>query len=101
MINQKNVELGKKRSCIRELFEYAKKRKAEIGEQNVYDFSIGNPSVPAPVEVQNALKEIISTCDPVILHGYTSAQGDFGVRDTLAKYINERFSTKLTARRLR
>ena len=97
MINQKNVELGKKRSSIRELFEYAKKRKAEIGEQNVYDFSIGNPSVPAPEEVENALKEIISTCDPVILHGYTSAQGDFGVRDTLAKYINERFSTKLTA----
>lgn len=97
MINRKNVSLGKKRSIIRELFEYGKKRKAEIGEENVFDFSIGNPSVPAPKEVENALKEIITTCDPVVLHGYTSAQGDFGVRDTLAKYINERFATNLTA----
>ena len=60
MINQKNVELGRKRSSIRELFEYGKKRKAEIGEDKVFDFSIGNPSVPAPAEVQNALKEIIT-----------------------------------------
>ena len=76
MINQKNVELGRKRSSIRELFEYGKKRKAEIGEDKVFDFSIGNPSVPAPAEVQNALKEIITQTDPVFLHSYTSAQGD-------------------------
>jgi len=97
MINQTNVALGKKRSTIRELFEYGKKRKAEIGEENVYDFSIGNPSVPAPKEVQKALEEIITTYDPVVLHGYTSAQGDYGVRETIARYINERFATKLTA----
>ena len=48
MINEKMRELGAKRSVIRELFEYGKKRKAKIGEQNVYDFSLGNPSVPAP-----------------------------------------------------
>ena len=97
MINQKNVELGRKRSSIRELFEYGKKRKAEIGEDKVFDFSIGNPSVPAPAEVQNALKEIITQTDPVFLHGYTSAQGDFSVRKTLADYINLRFKTSLTA----
>lgn len=97
MLNQKNVQLGKVRSTIRELFEYGKKRKAEIGDENVYDFSLGNPSVPAPAEVTSALKEIIETTDPVALHGYTSAQGDFSVRKTLADYINSRFGTELNA----
>lgn len=97
MINQKNIQLGKNRSTIRELFEYGKKRKAEIGADNVFDFSIGNPSVPAPDSVREALSEIINTYDPVFLHGYTSAQGDYSVRDTLANYTNERFSTNLNA----
>lgn len=96
MINRKNVELGRVRSSIRELFEYGKKRKAEIGEENVFDFSLGNPSVPAPPEVAETLKELISK-DPVVLHGYTSAQGDYGVRKTLADYTNARFSTSLDA----
>lgn len=97
MINRKNVQLGTVRSCIRELFEYGKKRKAEIGEENVFDFSIGNPSVPAPTEVNAAIKEIVDTCDPVILHGYTSAQGDYETRKTLADYTNARFGTQLNA----
>lgn len=97
MVNLKNERLGKVRSSIRELFEYGKKRKAEIGEDNVFDFSLGNPSVPAPPEVNAALTEIINTCAPVLLHGYTSAQGDYSVRKTLADYINNRFSTSLTA----
>lgn len=97
MLNAKNVQLGKVRSSIRELFEYGKKRKAEIGAENVYDFSIGNPSVPAPPEVQAALADIIANTDPVLLHGYTSAQGDYAVRKTLADYINGKFSTQLTA----
>ncbi|MBD5631684.1 MAG: pyridoxal phosphate-dependent aminotransferase [Clostridia bacterium] len=97
MINEKNVQLGKVRSSIRELFEYGKKRKAEIGAENVFDFSLGNPSVPAPPEVNAALKEIIDTCDPVVLHGYTSAQGDYGVRKTVADHINARFKTSLDA----
>ena len=97
MLNEKNVRLGKVRSSIRELFEYGKKRKAEIGEENVFDYSLGNPSVPAPPEVAEALKEIISTVDPVLLHGYTSAQGDFKVRKTIADFINARFSTELSA----
>lgn len=97
MLNETNVGLGKVRSTIRELFEYGKKRKAEIGEDNVYDFSIGNPSVPAPEEVKKALINLIENTDPVTLHGYTSAQGDFGVRKTIADYINSRFNTSLTA----
>ncbi len=97
MLNSKNVELGKKRSCIRELFEYGKRRKAEIGEDKVFDFSIGNPSVPAPKQVKDELEDLIENTDPVSLHGYTSAQGDFSVRNTLADYTNSRFGTSLTA----
>ncbi len=97
MLNEKNVQLGKVRSSIRELFEYGKKRKAEIGEDNVFDFSIGNPSVPAPEKVKDALIEILNTYDPVLLHGYTSAQGDYSVRKTLADYINSRFGTGINA----
>ncbi len=97
MLNERNVRLGQVRSAIRELFEYGKKRKAEIGEENVYDFSLGNPSVPAPEEVKRALIDIIENSDPVALHGYTSAQGDYGVRDSIAKGLNARYSLSLDA----
>lgn len=89
MINEKMRALGAKRSVIRELFEYGKKRKAEIGEENVYDFSLGNPSVPAPKEVNEALIKMLSEGDSVALHGYTSAQGDAAVRAAIADYINK------------
>lgn len=88
MINEKMKELGSHRSVIRELFEYGKKRKAEIGEENVFDFSLGNPSVPAPDKVNEELVRLIKECEPTVLHGYTSAQGDKGVRDAIAEYIN-------------
>ena len=82
---------------IRELFEYGKKRKAEIGEENVFDFSLGNPSVPAPDEVRGELVKLITQTDPVALHGYTSAQGDFSVRKAVADDLNARFKTELNA----
>ncbi|MDE7306802.1 MAG: aminotransferase class I/II-fold pyridoxal phosphate-dependent enzyme, partial [Clostridia bacterium] len=97
MLNEKNVNLGKVRSSIRELFEYGKKLKAEIGEENVFDFSLGNPSVSAPKEVRDALCDLIQNSDPVKLHGYTSAQGDYTVRKTVADYLNSKFSTSLDA----
>ncbi len=97
MINQTNVNYGTTRSAIRELFEYGKKRKAEIGEENVYDFSLGNPSVPAPKEVKAELLNLITQTDPVTLHGYTSAQGDFSVRKAIADDLNARFKTHLNA----
>lgn len=97
MINQTNVNYGKTRSVIRELFEYGKKRKAEIGEENVFDFSLGNPSVPAPDEVRGELVKLITQTDPVALHGYTSAQGDFSVRKAIADDLNARFKTELNA----
>lgn len=95
MLNQTNVNYGKFRSQIRELFEYGKKRKAEIGEENVYDFSLGNPSVPAPDAVKKTLIKLIEESDPVYLHGYTSAQGDYSVRKAVADDLNARFSTGL------
>ncbi|MDE7087672.1 MAG: pyridoxal phosphate-dependent aminotransferase, partial [Clostridia bacterium] len=94
--NQTNVNYGKTRSVIRELFEYGKKRKAEIGEENVFDFSLGNPSVPAPEEVKTALLDLIQNGDPVKLHGYTSAQGDYGVRKAISDDLNTRYGTTLT-----
>lgn len=91
MLNEKMVSLGSRRSVIREIFEYGKKRKAEIGEENVFDFSLGNPSVPAPADVTAALERIIKETDPVRLHGYTSAQGDMAVRAKIAGSIEKRF----------
>jgi len=91
MLNEKMVGLGYRRSVIREIFEYGKKRKAEIGEENVFDFSLGNPSVPTPAAVTAALERIIKETDPVRLHGYTSAQGDTAVRAKIAESIEKRF----------
>lgn len=96
MFNSQNVRLGKVRSVIRELFEYGKKRKAEIGEENVFDFSLGNPSVPPPAEVNAELVNLINTTDPVLLHGYTSAQGDFTVRKAIADDLKARFDAPVT-----
>lgn len=94
MINNEMMGLGKKSSVIREIFEYAKRRKAEIGADNVFDFSIGNPSIPAPDVVNETLKKLIDNKDAVALHGYTSAQGDMGVRTTIANSIKERFGVE-------
>ena len=89
--NEKMFGLGSKRSIIREIFEYSKTRAKEIGAENVYDFSLGNPSVPAPAEVNETINELLKTESSVLLHGYTSAQGDLGVRTAIANNINERF----------
>lgn len=91
MISEKNYGLGSARSAIRELFEYGKKQAAEIGAENVYDFSLGNPSVPSPKAVTDAFAEIIAECDPVAIHGYTSAQGSIEVRTAIANNIKRRF----------
>ena len=96
MINNKMRELGAKRSVIRELFEYGKKRKAEIGEENVYDFSLGNPSVAAPDKVNLAMKNLIDNESSISLHGYTSAQGDLGVRTAIANHINSTYGENIT-----
>lgn len=96
MYSESLVKLGKVRSEIREIFEYGNKRKAEIGAENVFDFSIGNPSV-RPKIVDDTIKDLVDNFDSVALHGYTSAQGDAHVRQSISDYINGRFGTKLTA----
>ena len=96
MLSKRMYELGSKRSEIRELFEYGLKRKAEIGTENVFDFSLGNPSVPAPDCVKEALSELVNNTDPVALHGYTSAQGAPDVRKACADYVNQTYGTSYT-----
>ena len=92
-LNERMVALGTSRSVIRELFEFGKQRAAEIGAENVFDFSIGNPSVPAPDAVNETAIKLLKDTDPVVIHGYTSAQGDIEVRKLLADSVNRRFDT--------
>lgn len=94
--NQKMFGLGSKRSIIREIFEYSKTRAAEIGAENVFDFSLGNPSVPAPAEVNNAIRELLDSQNSLALHGYTSAQGDAGVRKAIADRIKSNFGVDIS-----
>lgn len=89
MINEKMQALGAKRSVIREIFEYAKVRKAQVGAENVFDFSLGNPSVPTPDKLDRELVRLIENTDSIDLHGYTSAQGDANTRRAIADYINK------------
>ena len=96
MYNEKMYGLGSKRSTIREIFEYAKKRSAEIGADKVFDFSIGNPSVPAPKAVNDSICRIVNEMPSVALHGYTSAQGDKAVRDKIAENYTKRFGVELS-----
>ena len=91
MISQQMLALGKKSSVIREIFEYGNRRRAEIGADNVYDFSLGNPSIPAPSAVTETMKQLLEGTDPVALHGYTSAPGALNVRIDIAASIRERF----------
>lgn len=91
MLNKKMMELGKKSSVIREIFEHGNKRKAEIGEENVFDFSLGNPSIPTPKAVTDTLIGLLEEKDPILLHGYTSAAGNMEVRTAIAKDIEKRF----------
>ena len=95
MINEHMMDLGSRRSTIRELFEYGNSRAAIVGRENVFDFSIGNPNVPAQEAVRQAIYAEAAG-DPVALHGYTSAQGAADVRGALADSLNKRFGTDYT-----
>lgn len=96
MINEQMHEYGSKSSVIRELFSYGLERKKIVGEDKVYDFSLGNPSIPAPDEVRDAICELLK--EPAEqLHGYSPASGDPFVKQTLAASVNRRFSTDFTA----
>ncbi len=96
MISNKMLGLGKNSSVIREIFEYGKKRKSEIGSENVYDFSLGNPSVPAPEEVTEIMKKLLDTVPAEVLHGYTSGAGDMAVKTKIAEYIKKEHGINAT-----
>ena len=89
-VPEKMVALGESRSVIRDLFEYANTRKAEIGADKVFDFSLGNPSVPSPAKVNETLIRLISDTDSTLLHGYTSSAGCIEARRAIAAYENRR-----------
>lgn len=96
-VSQRMLNLGTARSEIREAFAFAQARAAEVGAENVDDFSIGNPSVPAPATVAEAVHKLVDAIDPIKLHGYTPAQGDAQARQALAEDLNRRFGTNYTA----
>lgn len=93
-------DLGSRSSKIREIYEYGLKRKAEIGEDNVFDFSIGNPSVPAPNQVTATLTDLIQNIPPAKLHAYTSSPGNLAVRKRIAEYIEKTFAVTCTPNHL-
>ena len=95
MLPEQMLAWGYTRNCIREVMEYGTIRKQEIGAENVYDYSIGNPSIPAPDCVNEAIAELIKG-DSVALHGYTTAAGLPSVRDAIAKNLNDTYDLGLT-----
>ena len=91
MISQTAYALGANRSAIRDLFEYGKMRAAIVGPENVLDFSLGNPSIPAPAEVNQTIADLLQDTDSLALHGYTSAVGDMATRQAIADDLNSRY----------
>ena len=91
MYNKTAYNLGANRSVIRDLFEYGCKRAAVVGRENIYDYSLGNPSIPAPDYVNQAIRDILSDTDSLAVHGYTSAVGDFATRKAIADDLNNRY----------
>lgn len=92
MYNDYAYLLGSKRSCIRELFEYGCRRAAIVGRENIYDYSLGNPSMPAPGAVTETIRDLLLDTDPVALHGYTSAVGDAAMRSAISDDLNARYN---------
>lgn len=97
MLSKEVLELSKQHSVIRDIFEFGMRRAKEVGAENVFDFSIGNPSVPAPKEVDETAMRLLKESNPVDIHGYTSNAGVLEVRDRIAKSLNHRFGTNYNA----
>ena len=97
MLSQEMIKLGTQRSVIRELFAYGLQRAEVVGPENVLDFSLGNPSVPAPKEVQEAIIDIVKNNDPMVYHGYSTSQGHAGCRKAIAGNLNKRFEREYSS----
>lgn len=93
MINEAMYARGAESSKIREIFTYACERKAQIGADKVFDFSLGNPSIPAPEAVRSSIERSLAECAPEELHGYTPAPGLPAARKAVAASLNRRFGT--------
>ena len=91
MFNETACQLGSRGSCIRELFEFGRRRAAVVGAENVFDYSLGNPSLPAPPEVNRAIHDILNEEPSLSVHGYTSGVGDAPAREAIARDLNDRF----------
>ena len=100
MISEKMKPYVKNNSAIRMMFEEGNRLRAKYGADKVFDFSLGNPSVPAPDCVREAIIELVNGTDPTILHGYMSNAGFEDVRQTIAESLNKRFDTKFSAKNL-
>lgn len=96
MLCKQMIQLGTQRSIIREIAAYGSRRKAEIGEENVLDFSIGNPNVPAPKEIAEAILDIVGSKSPVAYNSYTPSNGRADLRKAVADNLNRRYATDYT-----
>ena len=95
MYNETAYILGSNRSCIRDLFEYGLTRAKIVGADKVYDYSLGNPSIPSPKEVNETICQILAGTDSLAVHGYTPAIGDYSTRLAIAEDLNRRYDTKV------
>lgn len=100
MYNSQAYALGANRSCIRDLFEYGRARAAVVGPENVYDYSLGNPSIPSPKEVNETISQILGDTDSLAIHGYTTAVGDLAMRQAVAEDLNARYGAQVKAEEL-
>ena len=91
MLNETYRGMLAHKSVIRETFMYGKQRAAQIGYENVFDYSLGNPSVPCPEQFTAAMQELLAQEDPVALHGYCPSQGDPEFRTAVAAHLNRTF----------
>ena len=100
MVNEKYHGLGTAPSVIRELFAYGLQQAKVVGKENVFDYSLGNPSIPAPAKVNETIKKLIDTTDSIQLHGYSMAPGFENVRQAIADNLNARFNCNAKANEL-
>ena len=100
MVSEEMYVLGTKKSTIRTIFEFGQKRAAEVGAENVFDFSLGNPNVPVPDFIRDAAVDILMHGDPTEVHGYTIAPGKPAVREVLAADLKRRFGMEVTGKNL-
>ena len=97
MVNQEFYHLGTAPSVIRQLFAYGLEQAAKVGADKVYDYSLGNPSIPAPKKVNDSIHKIVDETDSIKLHGYSMAPGFAEARAAVAKDLTDRFGLEVKA----